>query len=707
MWQRSQVSRGASLALLSGLLRIATGEPNALHLPLVDFEDLTTRKAEAHMAVHEALSSLGGLVVTGDSLWEGRTGAPALQAWAACLRRQSSRALRRSLAGGAVSRTSFMSQFHLTDEAASGADDDCELGGSSSDVRRSVRRAVSAVLDALDSGRKSQSDSMVRLRGGQEMGLRESMQDLDEPQHLEHIHLYEELPSQADRVVEYEALNLHTDAGFLLAFIPPLSPDGSAASYLRLLDAQGKVRPLAMPPANSVVLLMGQASSALRQKSISLRPVPHALIMPKGFGWRAWYGVMLLMPADMLLESEEDGTTFGNVWSSARKHLLGEQRTDEEEHGEKAAGIACGGRKLQDQAGACPNGTISCWMSCMSTAGLENCNGATWLPTGTGDLATLSELVIACRDRLTGKRWPDQTGQMCDSCAPMCTVSATGGSSPTPTGSPSQSSISFCVPMSGFRGPTGTTMYMDGFTWTLFSPSQTCLSFLLPSLVLDTMGKFLGGCIAVVAISATVELSSLLRRFLPVKRQQDVGLLCHAFSLALAYTVMLFVMTYSLEFFFACILGLIVGHVVTVYLAARLESAKAPYIRAAAEIRGGSQSLVAAHATPCCRLAIGQDAGPPGATEEVVTLSITGMTCSACTSTVRRALEAVEGVLDVVVSFNCRSARVTFILPATQDALKAAVEDVGFSAAPLGYAGLPEQEAVGIGLGSSFRSART
>ena len=51
---------------------------------------------------------------------------------------------------------------------------------------------------------------------------------------------------------------------------------------------------------------------------------------------------------------------------------------------------------------------------------------------------------------------------------------------------------------------------------------------------------------------------------------------------------------------------------------------------------------------------------PALAAQQTVTLSVPGMTCSACPITVKTALKRVDGVRQVDVSFEQREARVTF-----------------------------------------------
>merc|ERR1740121_789433 len=210
------------------------------------------------------------------------------------------------------------------------------------------------------------------------------------------------------------------------------------------------------------------------------------------------------------------------------------------------------------------------------------------------------------------------------------------------------------------------------------APSETCVSFLLPSLVIDRPWKLVVSCVGVVLLSAFVEICTLGRRFLPTERQGDVGLVFHVVSLVLAYLVMLFVMTYSIELFCSVIVGLAVGHKVAGTVARSR----------AWEVGAGA---------PCCRLAAGLDGGaspgtageasaelaPRNSTEGLTTvhLSVSDMTCEACTETVRRALQSVEGVHVANVSLRDASAEVLCRPSGTiARELCAASSDIGFEA---------------------------
>lgn len=70
---------------------------------------------------------------------------------------------------------------------------------------------------------------------------------------------------------------------------------------------------------------------------------------------------------------------------------------------------------------------------------------------------------------------------------------------------------------------------------------------------------------------------------------------------------------------------------------------------------------------------------PAWAATETVTLSVPGMTCAACPITVKRALNKVEGVARIEVSFEKREAVVTFDNAKTKvEALLDATKNAGY-----------------------------
>lgn len=70
---------------------------------------------------------------------------------------------------------------------------------------------------------------------------------------------------------------------------------------------------------------------------------------------------------------------------------------------------------------------------------------------------------------------------------------------------------------------------------------------------------------------------------------------------------------------------------------------------------------------------------PAAAAEKTVTLSVQNMTCALCPHTVKASLEAVPGVSKVIVSFDEKTATVTFDdSKAATDALVTATTKAGY-----------------------------
>ena len=60
------------------------------------------------------------------------------------------------------------------------------------------------------------------------------------------------------------------------------------------------------------------------------------------------------------------------------------------------------------------------------------------------------------------------------------------------------------------------------------------------------------------------------------------------------------------------------------------------------------------------------------------TIIIEGMACGHCTARVQKALEAVEGIAEVIMSLEKKSAEITLNAPVDDEALRAAVTEAGY-----------------------------
>ena len=83
--------------------------------------------------------------------------------------------------------------------------------------------------------------------------------------------------------------------------------------------------------------------------------------------------------------------------------------------------------------------------------------------------------------------------------------------------------------------------------------------------------------------------------------------------------------------------------------------------------------------------ALGLSASSAASAEKTVTLAVKNMYCAACPHTVKASLEAVPGVAKVAVSYEDKTATVTFDDAKTGlDALTTATTDAGYPSAPKG-----------------------
>mmetsp|Transcript_9761 Transcript_9761/g.21437 ORF Transcript_9761/g.21437 Transcript_9761/m.21437 type:complete len:624 (-) Transcript_9761:140-2011(-) len=590
-------------------------------LPEVSYEALLPGCPRAAAAANAALRTVGGLTLTG--VPEIATTEETLHSWAACLEPTSpirERALQRAL--GDLHRVSVTSKMKLSQRPAPWPQcPGAEMG--SVQMRLGVHRAIEALTGAL----KEAGDSR------QATVLQELVQNAT---HLEHLHRYEERPpvrtdsfsdlptamvfggsNGATEKTSLKALDMHTDAGLLLAFVPPTAAAGRTEESLVTVEMPGDSRPrrLSMPEKDSVVIFAGAASTLLGDV-LQWRPMPHALSLKSGFDWRAWYGVMLLLPETASVQSQQQQqqqTTFGEYWSAAREYVIENPMPNSS----RSPSLSCGdGRLLSDAPDACGKGEMECWMTCMSVAGLDSCAGGEWERSSIAKIATYSSLSVQCLDATSGKAWPSETGNMCPKCKPVCGY---GDSAPSPSPSPSPlptppptTSTDFCVPMSGDQG---TTMYMDGFQWTAASPDATCLTFLFKSWILDTKWKFILACVGAVLLGLSIEVINAVRRRFAKKKNSAparwMTYLLQAVTLLLAYIIMLLIMTYSLELFLASILGLALGPVLGACTSRGSGNCgvQDPTLRENLAPGGEPGAAASSHqgGAPCCRAAQGLD----------------------------------------------------------------------------------------------------
>lgn len=111
------------------------------------------------------------------------------------------------------------------------------------------------------------------------------------------------------------------------------------------------------------------------------------------------------------------------------------------------------------------------------------------------------------------------------------------------------------------------SMYMDGFHFSLSGGNLPCMVLFTSAFVLDESWKFGLGCILVFLMAGTIEGFVRLRkkvgslRIRGLKKKKAVLGVLFGLNMTLAYLAMLVAMTYSIELFASVILGLIAGHI--------------------------------------------------------------------------------------------------------------------------------------------------
>mmetsp|Transcript_12650 Transcript_12650/g.28080 ORF Transcript_12650/g.28080 Transcript_12650/m.28080 type:complete len:664 (+) Transcript_12650:137-2128(+) len=396
---------------------------------------------------------------------------------------------------------------------------------------------------------------------------------------LEHFHSYAYEGGEPKGESGKLALDMHTDAGLFILFVPALYSDDlfdkSAPEDFFFLDRAGRqhglvvragpgvgtgtvgtVGTVAVTP-DTLVLMVGQAAEQYlnpvlkTHSTVELRAVPHALSLrsldTETSKRRSWYGRMFLPPRDAWLANM--------TYAEARKRLV--QGAGESNHGDTLpllAGCGVGQSDQIDQSESplsqtylplvqsrmledCPSGTVYCWMNCLSYASFN---------------LTCPTSEITCVDS-SGD--PTDPGIQDTTNHPGCPgdVYADPG---------------------GFCQGVGTTMYMQGFVSYLSGSyastgyeTPQCLSLWFEDWVLNSAGKFAAACFGCLLLGLLTESVTWLRRLArahlknkPALRQGAVMVFLYAAQLTLGYFAMLVAMTYQSELFICIVLGLAMGH---------------------------------------------------------------------------------------------------------------------------------------------------
>ncbi|CAB9496852.1 mucin 13, cell surface associated [Seminavis robusta] len=419
---------------------------------------------------------------------------------------------------------------------------------------------------------------------------------------LEHFHVYSKNSSSllSENHSQHEpALQVHSDAGLFLAFVPAHSCNsdmatGADQSFLIKDPADGQLKPVAFPP-NSIAIMLGAGAEQWLNTpdTLPLKATRHAVHMQAGQS-RAWYGMMHLVPESAIVEQTASGQarTFGDMRQAMV--LKGQTKTsrtfgDISSNSAGDVSIGCGfssddtpagthqdflstattttttpRRRLQhvENAAACNNKTeFYCWMSCLDIPNADNANGYISEKYG---LYCLDPAVLAA----TG-----QVSKAVETCTEGGTVggamntACVGMWQPQAPNVPSQEVV---VEANSNQTESdepwcygGTSMYMDGFNWV----GSTCAIYLFPSIILETPGALVLACFFTILFGMSLEFviqqrRVTVRKYGPGMSRLAVSATFYGLQLTMGYAIMLVVMIYSIPLFLSVVVGIVGGHVV-------------------------------------------------------------------------------------------------------------------------------------------------
>lgn len=128
---------------------------------------------------------------------------------------------------------------------------------------------------------------------------------------LEHFHVYSKQKSTHGTKV----LDLHTDAGLFLAFVPGQSCGNTGEQNVHFYIQHDGVQQQVDFPPNSIGIMLGAGAQHWlnTSNSLSLKATRHAVYMQPGES-RAWFGMMHLVPKSAIVQQEPDGpVTLGDL----------------------------------------------------------------------------------------------------------------------------------------------------------------------------------------------------------------------------------------------------------------------------------------------------------------------------------------------------------------------------------------------------------
>lgn len=109
-----------------------------------------------------------------------------------------------------------------------------------------------------------------------------------ESTNLEHFHIYSKAKTHQDTTAKTTTLDMHTDAGLFLAFVPAIHCDDTTLQDQSFF-IEGQADPIQFPP-NSIAIMLGAGAEHWLNTEFPLKATRHAVKMNPGEE-RAWYGM--------------------------------------------------------------------------------------------------------------------------------------------------------------------------------------------------------------------------------------------------------------------------------------------------------------------------------------------------------------------------------------------------------------------------------
>mmetsp|Transcript_67041 Transcript_67041/g.160682 ORF Transcript_67041/g.160682 Transcript_67041/m.160682 type:complete len:761 (-) Transcript_67041:166-2448(-) len=460
----------------------------------------------------------------------------------------------------------------------------------------------------------------------------------------------------------------------------------------------------------------------------------------RGMGVRAWFGRMVFPPSNFVIGK---GVSFGAWHTRARvavSHLAANSTAAEDapvldDHHDVAGCLSSKvlQRRLQDLSGSCGAGQIYCWLQCANVEHLpcgeqaqciDRFSGNPCLTHGQGcqpqcppNVETANLLVAdAGVSTVNGEYATDTTNaagrwdyKQVDGSGMISWSIENAEWVIYDTEHNGGSTLYWCGldidepwhcswnPAEGVEGPapsvvntaeTGaieagfcnglrTDMHMGGFLSLSDSVRELnpCLVIFLNEWVLDSYGKYViamvGAAFAGLLCEALLRLRSVESARYSKNRPVRTGVvrvvLYCAHRIA-GYLAMLLAMTYSTEIFLSVIAGLSLGFAV---------------FNLREKVAEGETACCNSTLNPSGAAVVPEASAQEGAEDKkgpLLQMTITGMSCAACSSTVRRQLLELEGVQGVMVSHVDGKCDVRFLHEAKvePESAKGAVEQLGY-----------------------------